>query len=67
MIYFFVGYIIFLLFYAIFSYVILYHLLRFGYKDSASSIMLVLYLIVSAAIIAITFILFFAAGGMNPA
>lgn len=57
MIYFIIGYIIFLIAFGIFSYAGLYHLIRYGYREGASTKMLFAYITVSISIIVVTFIL----------
>lgn len=57
MTYYIIGYIIFLIAYGVLSFVILFHLYRYGYKEGASSMMLTLYPIISVVIIVITFVL----------
>jgi hypothetical protein len=64
MIFFLIGYIIFLIAYAIFTFIILYHLQKFGYKESASSMMLIVYPLISIIIIVLTFI-FLAISGFS--
>jgi len=57
MIYFVIGYIIYLIIFAIFSMVIFYHLNRYGYREGASRTMMTVYTIIAVAIIVVTFVL----------
>jgi hypothetical protein len=66
MIYFIIGYIIFLIAYIIFGFIAFYHLKRFGYKESASSLMLVLYPLLSIIIVVVTFVLLSFSGFSIP-
>ena len=66
MIYFIIGYIIYLIIFAIFSLVIFYHLNRYGYKESASRTMAVVYAIIAVAIVVITFVLLSFSGFSLP-
>ncbi len=66
MIYFILGYIIYLIIFAIFSLVIFYHLNRYGYREGACKTMMVIYATISISIIAFTFILLSFSGFSLP-
>ena len=66
MIYFIIGYILYLVVFAIFSFVAFYHLRRYGYKEGASSTMMVVYSIISVSFVVVTFMLLILSGFSFP-
>lgn len=66
MIYFIIGYILFLIAYMVFCSVAIYHLRRYGYREGASQTMIVVHCVLSIAIIALTFVLLAFSGFSLP-